>query len=290
MLDIYKSAINEAERLVLNGEDPYVALRQLPISVFGKVMTQPNIESPRLADFLPQIPPAEIQVRYNGRANLNLLPSSVSFLESVNNAFVAITGRRFPSDGKVLDYGFGWGRLVRMAYWLTSPSNVFGLDPLPSSIEICKKYGVQADLQLCGEVPSSLPLQENYFDLVFSFSVFTHLSFKAADAVLRTLHRYVRKDGLLVITIRPVEFWDHYLTANRISGQEHSLLQAAHHNEGFAYVPLRTWGSIDGEIHFGDTSMTFDFIKRSWPQWHIAGSNITLEDPYQLHVFLTPVW
>jgi hypothetical protein len=31
-----------------------------------------------------------------------------------------------------------------------------------------------------------------------------------------------------------------------------------------------------------------DFIKSNWLEWKVVGTNLTLEDPYQLHVFLVP--
>jgi hypothetical protein len=46
---------------------------------------------------------------------------------------------------------------------------------------------------------------------------------------------------------------------------------------------------IDGEVTYGDTSMSLEYIARNWNGWHVVGTDYNLVDPYQLVVFLTPV-
>jgi hypothetical protein len=289
MIEFYLPTAEKALKYVRNGMDPYSALRELPLSVFGRLMVQPSVEFPAMAEYLPKMPHQDIQTRYNGRANLQLLPSSVAFMESVCYAYTRIYGRQFPVGGKILDYGFGWGRLIRMAYWMTDQDSIYGLDPQQTSIDICNACNVAAHLKRCDEIPTTLPVEDDFFDLAISFSVFTHLSFPAADAVLKALRRHVVDNSLLVITIRPIEFWDHYKAMGRISDAEYDLLRKRHHNDGFAYIPLKKgWGKVDGEVHFGDTSISLEFIRSHWPEWQVAGTNLTLEDPFQVHVFLTP--
>jgi 2-polyprenyl-3-methyl-5-hydroxy-6-metoxy-1,4-benzoquinol methylase len=110
------------------------------------------------------------------------------------------------SMAKVLDFVCGWGRLIRLLYKLTSVDNIYGVDPWDRSIEICTNDGVKGNLALSEYVPETLPFDEQ-FDLIFAFSVFTHLSEKTTYKVLSTLRNYISKDGLLVITIRPREHW-----------------------------------------------------------------------------------
>ena len=43
------------------------------------------------------------------------------------------------------------------------------------------------------------------FDLIYAFSVFTHLSEKTAHIVLSTLRDHIADTGVLVLTIRPKE-------------------------------------------------------------------------------------
>src|SRR4029077_744564 len=60
-----------------------------------------------------------------------------------------------------------------------------------------------------------------HLDLIYAFSVFTHLSERAAIMALTTLRRYVARGGLFVITIRPKEYWDQLDRVARAGSQQH---------------------------------------------------------------------
>lgn len=289
MYELYKPIVDRAIQCAKNNGDFYSILRELPVSLFGQILVQPNVECPELRKFLPKLVDTDIQKLYNGRANLDLLPSSVSFIESICNAYTSTYLKAFPVGGKVLDYGFGWGRLLRMCCWLTNPGDIYGVDPQQKSIDICKSCNVQGTLELCDEVPASLPFENNFFDLIFSFSVFTHLSFPAADAILKTLRRYISDNGMLVITIRPIEFWHYWMSTRNITESDYKHVLEQYRTKGFGFVPLKKgWEAVNGSVHFGTTLISLDFIQRTWPQWQIVNTNLTLSDPYQIHVFLVP--
>ncbi len=56
---------------------------------------------------------------------------------------------------------------------------------------------------------------------------------------------------------------------------------------GFAYIP-HFREPIDGDITYGDTSMSIDWLSREFPEWKIEATDCSPEDPYQLRVFLPP--
>jgi hypothetical protein len=60
---------------------------------------------------------------------------------------------------------------------------------------------VPAVLARCDFVPLRLPFAERY-DLVFAFSVFTHISEAAHEASLRAIHTSLDPGGILIVTIR----------------------------------------------------------------------------------------
>ena len=45
---------------------------------------------------------------------------------------------------------------------------------------------------------------------------------------------------------------------------------------------------MNGDITYGNTSMTLDFVRQRWPQWKIAGTEQNASDPLQILVFLLP--
>ena len=72
-----------------------------------------------------------------------------------------------------------------------------------------------------------------------------------------------------------------------VEGYTKELLQELHHKQGFAFMP-HFRAPINGDITYGDTSMSLDFIRTRWPQWKIAGTDSNLSDPWQIVVFLQP--
>ena len=128
-----------------------------------------------------------------------------------------------------------------------------------------------------------MPYDEGTFDLVLAFSVFTHTSWRASVAALEAIRTVIKPDGLLVLTIRPREFWPFH---QRIPEQEKPALLRAHDQNGFAFRPSRNRPPIDGDVTFGHTTMKIETIEKLCPQWKTTGYDWMLQDPYQLIVLL----
>ena len=100
----------------------------------------------------------------------------------------------------MLDFGCGWGRLTRMLARDVAPGNLFGCDPAQGILDVCRADRVPAELARSDFLPQRVPF-DGPFDLAFAFSVFTHLSERAAEASLDALHaalapgRHPRADG-----------------------------------------------------------------------------------------------
>ncbi len=92
----------------------------------------------------------------------------------------------------------------------------------------------------------------------------------------------IRPDGVLAITLRPVEYWSF---ARDIPDSEKPELESAHRRTGFAFRPHATGAA---EPTYGDTSMTVEFLVTEHPGWRVASVDRSLQDPYQIVVFLTP--
>jgi len=131
-------------------------------------------------------------------------------------------------------------------------------------------------------VPRTLPFQRQ-FDLIYAFSVFTHLSEKTTHIVLNTLRRYISDAGLLVLTVRPKEYW-----CVCDGGTGASDMIKIHDETGFAFLPHKR-APIDGDITYGDASISLDYLHKNFPQWKLQTVEYKIIDPYQVILFLTPV-
>jgi trans-aconitate methyltransferase len=195
--------------------------------------------------------------------------------------FGALTGKKI-EDARVLDFGCGWGRLIRLCYKYVPFENIYGVDPWDESIKECKDHGVKANLEISDWVPYSLPFEQK-FDLIFAFSVFTHLSEKTTQTVLETLRKYIKKDGLLVVTIRSKEYWHVYN-----QGALESMLMKVHDEKGYAFMPHQR-PPVDGDITYGDTSISIEYFENHFPSWEIESVEFNEVDQFQVVLFLKPV-
>lgn len=255
-------------------------LRQLPLRSFGELLLDVPEFQQALCNWLPSMASDEVQRNWTGTCGLPLLNQSVDFLLSIDRASHQYLGHDI--QGRVLDYGCGWGRLMRLLPWYMDPDQLHGTDPWDVSIDLCRQHRCFGQFALCDYVPRNLPFAEK-FDLIYAFSVFTHLSERTAGAVMQVLHQYLAPNGMLVITIRPPGYWD--VHQDWRDGYTRELLLERHHKLGYAFMPHHR-EPIDGDITYGDTSMTLEYIEQHWPQWRVLGTDHNPSDPWQILVFL----
>jgi len=259
-------------------------LSRVPSEVLGEVYLGLRPEVSALVAALPSMAPAQVQRDWTGSDGLPLMIQSCAFVDSVARAFQEQTGR--PLNGAtVLDYGCGWGRLLRLMLRYAPAPRIWGLDPWTSAIDLCRKHRIPVNLAVSDYVPKTLPVGDTRFDLIFAFSVFTHLSPKCALQVMKTLRAYLKEDGLLAITVRPSEYWRAH--GPLPSGITPEAMMALHRDAGFAFIPHNR-PPIDGDVTYGDASYSMEYVRRSWPGWVTTGTTSNAEDPLQTVVFLRP--
>ncbi len=280
----YEEILRTIDRLASKGADVFGPLRDLPVDVVGRFLLGIPGEYPNARVALPAMPSDQVQDSWTGRHGFDLLAQSCAFVRSVESGYLKYVGKPL-NDKTILDYGCGWGRLIRLMYKFTAPENIYGCDPWDKSIELCKESNVHAHLSVCDYMPKDAPFPGVRFDLIYAFSVFTHLSEKTSKVVLSACRRSIKDDGLLALTIRPAAYWD----AHNPGNQPFDLAQikADHAVRGFAFAP-HVRPPVDGDITYGDASVSMDYIKKNWTDWEIVGFDFNLVDSYQIIVFLKP--
>ncbi|MDM0077390.1 class I SAM-dependent methyltransferase [Variovorax sp. J2P1-59] len=268
-----------------DGSRLYQILRQLPLDLVGDLLLNlgPDYEGP-LRRHLPRMASDEIQRNWTGTSGYHLLQQSCAFVRSIENNYRNFSGRSL-QDATILDYGCGWGRLMRLMYKYTDPSNLYGCDPWDRSIEICRESGVAGHLAVSDYLPSTLPFGDLKFDLIYAFSVFTHLSERAAATAMSACRKAISSDGIMALTIRPPAYWHAHQDSQNVVDR-HQMLRD-HDTRGFAFTP-HPRPAVDGDVTYGDTSMSLDYIERNWLGWSVLGVDWQLHDPYQTVVFLRP--
>jgi Methyltransferase domain len=80
---------------------------------------------------------------------------------------------RSPLDS-VLEFGCGWGRIIRLFTRDVEPQRLWGIDCLPVAIDTCKQTNPYARFELVDPFPPTR-LPSDAVDLVYAYSVFSHL-------------------------------------------------------------------------------------------------------------------
>lgn len=100
----------------------------------------------------------------------------------------------------VLDWGCGPGRIIRhMPAVLGGSSRCHGSDYNEAYIRWCAENLAGIDFRRNGLMPP-LPFDAASMDLVYSISIFTHLSKNAHEAWMIEMHRVLRPGGLFLTT------------------------------------------------------------------------------------------
>lgn len=273
----------EADEKIDTRDKAFARLRVLPLDDFGQVMwSMPKLEFPRLSSLLPAMASEQVQKNWTGNSGDPLIIQTAAFVRSVSFNYSQITGQIL-DDATILDFGCGYGRIARFMYRYVNSDRFYAADPWDESIRLCNEAGLTTNF-VSEYLPESLPVGDAKFNLIYAFSVFTHLSERATLAALRTLRRYILAEGVLAITIRPSEYW---AVDPNISQDEGHRLMGLHRETGFAFLPHNR-PPVDGDITYGDTSMTIEWLSKNCPEWTVRETDRSRRDHMQRYIFLTP--
>lgn len=99
----------------------------------------------------------------------------------------------------ILDFGCGCGRVIR--YWNgVTDTGIYGTDMNDYLVEACQRCVPFASIGKNSMV-AKLDYADQSFDLIYAFSVFTHMDIKAQKAWRDELRRMLRPRGILLLSV-----------------------------------------------------------------------------------------
>jgi ubiquinone/menaquinone biosynthesis C-methylase UbiE len=143
---------------------------------------------------LPGFPSKYKQEVFVGKSNETALAEAFTFYKIVKSGSIPLH-----ADSKVLDFGVGWGRIIRFFLNEVDASNLYGVDVDDAILDEARATGVAGHLTQIGS-RERLPFEDNFFDVIYAFSVFSHLSTISAKFWLPELMRVLKPGGSLVMT------------------------------------------------------------------------------------------
>jgi len=140
-----------------------------------------------------QLPSSRLMVRVAGTADPNW------FIEGGRLSYTAIT-QVVPVEtlSSVLDFGCGAGRTAR--YWKTFDGSFAGSDIDRAAVNWCRRNLAFGRFEVNGLEPP-LAFEDESYDLVYAFSVFTHLTAHLQSSWRDELWRVLRPNGMLLISV-----------------------------------------------------------------------------------------
>lgn len=250
--------IAKAEQLAKT--DPAAALqelRKLSFDEFSGFLSAVPDTLPNLHKQLPRFPGKPSQMQWCGQSGVELLKQSIAFMRVVDNAARQL-GRPLKSNSTVLDYGCGFGRLLRLFYYSVDPTNCYGVDPWSESHKVLKETGLGAQTRLIDYLPTSLPAEIPAVDLTISFSVFTHIDQNRAEAILRTIRAGTKPGGLLAFTYRPFDYWQTQI--NTKTKPMIAQMESEHLAGNYAYVAEQALGG--DSLDYGKSSIPIPIVQQ----------------------------
>jgi len=144
------------------------------------------------------VPPPELRMGY-GDTEEGFLASGREHVGQMLE-ILAQAGEDSRSLSKVLELGCATARMLRFYPYHEGESELWGVDIMARNIAWCQQH-LSPPLRFATTTTAPhLPFEDNYFDLVYCGSVFTHVS-DLADAWFLELRRVLRPGGYMYITI-----------------------------------------------------------------------------------------
>lgn len=155
---------------------------------------------------MPAFPPRDFQTGTHGTSGRLAIAEAGRFIAVVNR-YAEAEGRPVGDSTRVLDFGCGWGRMLRLFLNRVDSRNLHGVDVRAESVAMARRINPFSRFTAVDGLPPA-PFADGAFDLVIAYSVFSHLGEVASRAWIREIARVLEPGGLAIVTTQGREFLD----------------------------------------------------------------------------------
>jgi SAM-dependent methyltransferase len=180
---------------------------------------------------LPGLPEDTVQRQFCGSSGEQALRGAYQFYKCVKKYCESLENP-IQKGTRILDFGCGWGRIIRFFFKDTSCENLFGVDVDPQMIDFCSKEMHCGSYFLVNYGPPSV-LKDGSIDVIYAFSVFSHLAENTAINWISEFSRILKPRGILIATTRDKSFLD---ACEALRGKEHEF--SHHQTISKIFIPI----------------------------------------------------
>jgi len=222
----------------------------------------PDQSPPNGCDFrIPSLPPDAVQERFTGQFGRPNLQQAFEFYRLVRDRF--LSGQGF----QVMDFGAGWGRIARFFLKEVDRHNLVTVDAQVDAVEWQKELGLPCRIILTDPLPPIPGIPAEEFNVIYSYSVFSHLTESHFKRWIQYLIDILAEDGTLVFTTfgqrylsrierdrdRPEVFGDYAKIREQLDGDD--------------FLWFRSRGDdadLSGSF-YGEAFVTRKFVEKAFP-------------------------
>ena len=188
----------------------------------------------------PSFPSEELQNRIHGHSAAHSLREAASFYDFIRAQNLTGPGAPWHGKGRLLDFGAGWGRILRLFLRDFPLRNIVGFEPNGIFCSVARANNPFVSF-VGGEFMPPTMLSGGQINLIVGWSVFSHLSEMSATAWLAEFSRLLAPGGAAVLTTRGIRFLERLRS-------EAEQLRAGQEIHWYSRVCLDAVGNIEDRI------------------------------------------
>ena len=232
----------------------------------------------------PAFPNAATQQTFVGSSGEAALQEAFLFYRDIKQ-YAQRLGVDITTTTRILDFGCGWGRNYRFFLKDVLPSSIVGVDVDVDCVRFCNEHFPMGRFRACDPVPPLL-YENDSFDIVYAYSVFSHLSEDAALRWVREFARIMRPGGMLIVTTLKqchLEVWDQIRHTGTHWASALPNFDISEKKKGFSageflYCPIGG-GGVRTPDFYGEAIIPPSYAERAWaPHFRIVDY---FDDPFQ---------
>lgn len=238
-----------------------------------------SLEKPAGDDIiLPGFPPDSVQRDIVGSAGEQTLREAFNFYREVKG-YAQHLGKALTPDSRILDFGCGWGRMIRFFLKEVKADNLHGVDVDPLMIGFCRELFHLGNFSIGKPLPPT-EFPDNSIDIIYAYSVFSHLSEPAHLQWVREFSRILKPGGILVATTQPrhfIEFCRSLHGKTHESGWHNTLANSfpdagaalADYDSGEFVFSATGGGPALPNSFYGESLIPREYVEREWTKYLI---------------------